>query len=185
MLLTIIIIAPCFSVNEFSKKTGDGYSLSLTDVKVLALTYELEVDAKGASHLRSEPIRRAVNTQQSVPVAQQQQQHTASPLSSLPELVEENGDGNYDTPMIQETSDNTEGNEDDNDDWSVVKRRKVRKTPVNISEQMDDTASVTTSVARRRRDCNAMHMQPGFYLAPEPENDEVIITIQEHFISCT
>nr|XP_045583786.1 RNA-binding protein NOB1-like isoform X4 [Procambarus clarkii] len=43
-------------VNEFSKKTGDYASLSLADVKVLALTYELEVETRGGSdHLRSEP----------------------------------------------------------------------------------------------------------------------------------
>lgn len=45
-----------FAVNEFSKKTGDFASLSLADIKVLALTYELEVEAQGGSgHLRSEP----------------------------------------------------------------------------------------------------------------------------------
>ncbi|XP_037784679.1 RNA-binding protein NOB1-like [Penaeus monodon] len=43
-------------INEFSKKTGDFASLSLADIKVLALTYELEVEAHGGSdHLRSEP----------------------------------------------------------------------------------------------------------------------------------
>ncbi|KAK3873034.1 hypothetical protein Pcinc_021931 [Petrolisthes cinctipes] len=43
-------------VNEFSKKTGDYASLSLADMKVLALTYELEVEARGGSdHLRKEP----------------------------------------------------------------------------------------------------------------------------------
>ncbi|XP_045120933.1 RNA-binding protein NOB1-like isoform X3 [Portunus trituberculatus] len=43
-------------VNEFSKKTGDYASLSLADIKVLALTYELEVEVQGGnSHLNSEP----------------------------------------------------------------------------------------------------------------------------------
>ncbi|XP_069988761.1 RNA-binding protein NOB1 isoform X1 [Penaeus vannamei] len=43
-------------INEFSKKTGDFASLSLADIKVLALTYELEVEVQGGSgHLRSEP----------------------------------------------------------------------------------------------------------------------------------
>nr|XP_053652931.1 RNA-binding protein NOB1-like isoform X2 [Cherax quadricarinatus] len=45
-------------VNEFSKKTGDYASLSLADIKVLALTYELEVEVQGGSeHLCSEPQR--------------------------------------------------------------------------------------------------------------------------------
>merc|ERR1712029_717172 len=48
---------------EFSRKTGDYGSLSLTDVKVMALALMLEVEAKGSdSHLRAEPkIRRTEN----------------------------------------------------------------------------------------------------------------------------
>ncbi|CAL4060566.1 unnamed protein product [Meganyctiphanes norvegica] len=43
-------------INEFSKKTGDFASLSLADVKVLALAYEIEIETKGNSeHLRKEP----------------------------------------------------------------------------------------------------------------------------------
>ncbi|XP_071401192.1 RNA-binding protein NOB1 isoform X2 [Centroberyx affinis] len=42
-------------VTEFSKKTGDYPSLSATDIKVLALTYQLELEHVGAEHLRKEP----------------------------------------------------------------------------------------------------------------------------------
>ncbi|XP_029353336.1 RNA-binding protein NOB1 isoform X2 [Echeneis naucrates] len=42
-------------VTEFSKKTGDYPSLSSTDIKVLALTYELELEHVGSQHLRREP----------------------------------------------------------------------------------------------------------------------------------
>lgn len=43
------------TVTEFSKKTGDYPSLSATDIKVLALTYQLERENVGSSHLKSEP----------------------------------------------------------------------------------------------------------------------------------
>ena len=43
------------SVTEFSKKTGDYASLSATDIKVMALTYQLEVEANGKEHLKTEP----------------------------------------------------------------------------------------------------------------------------------
>lgn len=43
------------SVTEFSKKTGDYPSLSATDIKVLALTYQLELEHVGAQHLKTEP----------------------------------------------------------------------------------------------------------------------------------
>ncbi|XP_054014084.1 RNA-binding protein NOB1 [Hylaeus anthracinus] len=47
-------------VMEFAKKTGDYASLSATDIKVIALTYQLEKEKVGTSHLRTEPI--VVNT---------------------------------------------------------------------------------------------------------------------------
>ncbi|CAG8773847.1 19896_t:CDS:2, partial [Racocetra persica] len=44
-------------VVNFSKKTGDYASLSAIDLRVLALTYMLEVQVNGAERLRKEPIR--------------------------------------------------------------------------------------------------------------------------------
>ncbi|XP_041078313.1 RNA-binding protein NOB1-like [Polyodon spathula] len=45
-------------VTEFSKKTGDYPSLSATDIKVLALTYQLESEHVGINHLKQEPERK-------------------------------------------------------------------------------------------------------------------------------
>ncbi|KAJ1519900.1 hypothetical protein ONE63_004139 [Megalurothrips usitatus] len=42
-------------VTEFSKKTGDYPSLSATDIKVIALTYQLEKEKVGTEHLKSAP----------------------------------------------------------------------------------------------------------------------------------
>ncbi|XP_075694639.1 RNA-binding protein NOB1 isoform X2 [Rhinoderma darwinii] len=42
-------------VTDFSKKTGDYVSLSAIDIKVLALTYQLEVEHVGTDHIRKEP----------------------------------------------------------------------------------------------------------------------------------
>ncbi|KAI5098477.1 RNA-binding protein NOB1 isoform X1 [Silurus meridionalis] len=42
-------------VTDFAKKTGDYPSLSATDIKVLALTYQLELEHCGAAHLRKVP----------------------------------------------------------------------------------------------------------------------------------
>lgn len=45
------------AVVDFAKKTGDFPTLSKTDMKVLALAYMLEVEAKGsADHLRTTPV---------------------------------------------------------------------------------------------------------------------------------
>jgi len=42
-------------ITNFSKKTGDYGSLSATDIKVMALTYMLEVRNNGKDHLNEEP----------------------------------------------------------------------------------------------------------------------------------
>lgn len=42
-------------VSEFAKKTGDYTSLSATDIKVMALTYQLEKEIVGKDHLKTEP----------------------------------------------------------------------------------------------------------------------------------
>jgi RNA-binding protein NOB1 len=43
-------------VADFAKKTGDYASLSATDLRVLAVTYDLEVEKRGKDHLNSEPV---------------------------------------------------------------------------------------------------------------------------------
>ncbi|XP_068622504.1 RNA-binding protein NOB1 [Battus philenor] len=42
-------------ITDFSKKTGDYTSLSATDIKVMALTYQIEKEKVGTEHLKSEP----------------------------------------------------------------------------------------------------------------------------------
>jgi len=46
------------TVSAFAKKTGDYRSLSATDVKLIALTFQLEKEHVGTSHLRCEPSKK-------------------------------------------------------------------------------------------------------------------------------
>lgn len=48
-------------VSDFSKKTGDFPSLSSTDIKVIALTYELHRQHIGADSINTEPITRQIS----------------------------------------------------------------------------------------------------------------------------
>lgn len=51
------------AVTDFAKKCGDYSQLSLTDLKLIALAYMLEVEETGSSeHLRKEPIVRETNS---------------------------------------------------------------------------------------------------------------------------
>lgn len=51
-------------VTSFAKQTGDYHVLSHTDIKIIALTYQLECelsDGRG-SHLRTQPIKQVCKT---------------------------------------------------------------------------------------------------------------------------
>lgn len=45
-----------FPVTDFAKKTGDYAVLSATDIRLIALTYQLEVEHVGRDHLRQSPV---------------------------------------------------------------------------------------------------------------------------------
>ncbi|XP_020298976.1 RNA-binding protein NOB1 isoform X2 [Pseudomyrmex gracilis] len=49
-------------VTEFSKKSGDYTSLSATDIKVIALTYQLEKQKVGTAHLKDAPTIRVIKS---------------------------------------------------------------------------------------------------------------------------
>jgi RNA-binding protein NOB1 len=44
-------------VINFSKKTGDFASLSMPDLRVIALTYTIEERRNGLENIRTEPIK--------------------------------------------------------------------------------------------------------------------------------
>ncbi|XP_071575931.1 RNA-binding protein NOB1 [Temnothorax nylanderi] len=54
-------------VTEFSKKSGDYISLSATDIKVIALTYQLEKEKVGTAHLKDVPTIRAIKSAEDKP----------------------------------------------------------------------------------------------------------------------
>lgn len=66
IVLWVVIYAYYFlftyyiTVTEFAKKTGDYPSLSATDIKVLALTYQLEIENVGTDHLKKEPEKKVL-----------------------------------------------------------------------------------------------------------------------------
>ena len=49
-------------VSEFAKQTGDYHALSVADLKIIALTHELEVQEHGQVNLRAAPKRVNITT---------------------------------------------------------------------------------------------------------------------------
>ncbi|XP_069824639.1 RNA-binding protein NOB1 isoform X1 [Dendropsophus ebraccatus] len=94
-------------VTDFSKKTGDYVSLSATDIKVLALTYQLEVEHVGTEHIRMEPPQKvSISTTT---------QHPEAPVNvagfHFPSKSTGKKDDSLKTQMTEETKDSTENKE--------------------------------------------------------------------------
>lgn len=69
-------------VSEFAKKTGDYTSLSATDIKVMALTYQLEKEIVGVDHLKTEPSIQKTIKVTGLPGFNTDQNATATSLSN-------------------------------------------------------------------------------------------------------
>lgn len=62
MCIPVTKIKSYLIVTEFAKKSGDYTSLSATDIKVIALTYQLEKEKVGTSHLKDAPTIRNIKS---------------------------------------------------------------------------------------------------------------------------
>ncbi|XP_075159046.1 RNA-binding protein NOB1 [Haematobia irritans] len=105
---------------EFAKKTGDYASLSGIDIKVIALTYELEADNVGTEHLRKEPVMAQVIASKEKP--EELQDNTKLPgwynSGGFSESEEEVDDDNDDS----ESNPEDETNKDNDDNIDKVKQ---------------------------------------------------------------
>lgn len=146
-------------VTDFSKKTGDYPSLSATDIKVLALTYQLELEHVGSQHLKKEPDVK-VNIQST-------KRHPETPVNVAgfhfpsKKSVDSSKVGHHQTQKrsTSETSTKTEDSEQFNsfyfwreplpsisdDLLSLLEPSAADKTPNKPERQTDSqTSSVTT-----------------------------------------
>ncbi|ANB11028.1 Nob1p [Sugiyamaella lignohabitans] len=128
------------AVSEFSKKTGDYAVLSSTDMHILALCYELEVELNGGDwRLRKVPGQKNINGAKEVKHSEtQKSESTDSSVSKVKESNEQTAEPVSDltkTESKKESSETTatepEANpeETEDDGWSVVaaKPRKQKK----------------------------------------------------------
>ncbi|XP_018013654.1 RNA-binding protein NOB1 isoform X2 [Hyalella azteca] len=131
-------------ISTFSKKSGDFHVLSLTDLKLLALTHELHVKENGSSNLRLEPLKRITNTTITLPLVNLDKNQTEAEINNskdtnnfepIEEFNEVECEGGFDGDV------NNAENEDDG--WTTItKKRKPKKIiqqqPVSVSEATTD-----------------------------------------------
>ncbi|KAF9292648.1 Nin1 binding protein [Mortierella alpina] len=145
------------AVAAFARKTGDYAVLSATDLRVLALTYQLEFEACGMKRIRTEPVRPNVQPGNKKPqAAPKRTKHSAKEITgdfeddSEQQTVEgqeqstANEESQHGNTVLEEDSDDEEEQED------VADNEQQQQVEVeNISEQMKDlsTAEAESSSA--------------------------------------
>ncbi|XP_013112396.2 RNA-binding protein NOB1 [Stomoxys calcitrans] len=126
---------------EFAKKTGDYASLSGIDIKVIALTYELEADTVGTEHLRKEPVMGQVIASKDKP--EELQDATKLPgwynSEGFSESEEEKEDSTDDT----EANNSQAPNDSDDKDYSVDKVKEAIENQIENPEDKHDIPEVT------------------------------------------
>ncbi|KAG0240792.1 Nin1 binding protein [Actinomortierella wolfii] len=76
------------AVATFARKTGDLAVLSATDLRVLALTYQLEVAANGTRRIRSEPIKGNTQSGSAKPQQSKRQKNKAKEVADFDDDAE-------------------------------------------------------------------------------------------------
>ncbi|KAG0256838.1 Nin1 binding protein [Mortierella polycephala] len=150
------------AVAAFARKTGDYAVLSATDLRVLALTYQLEFEACGMKRIRAEPVR--PNTQpgnKKLPAAPKRTKHSAKEITGDFEdeetteqpKEEQEQEGNT---VLEEESDDDDDEEVQGGDQEEQQVKEISKnleklstaeTTQEMQEQHDESSSVVTAAS--------------------------------------
>ena len=145
------------TVTEFAKKTGDYASLSATDIKVLALTYQLEVEVNSTEHIKLEPqMNKSVVVGPKPPSATGKTENVAGffmpKVDQVDELTEkvdgldvkESADEEYVDLSSEDEKEDVENCEESDDDGDDDDGGWI--TPGNIREAKNQMAGVLETV---------------------------------------
>ncbi|CAH0687951.1 unnamed protein product [Spodoptera exigua] len=152
-------------VTEFSKKTGDYRSLSATDIKVMALTYQLEKEKVGTDHLKTEPTTQKVVKVTGLPNynsngnttedSEKINQETGEPSEKTDE---ETGEVNTVDKIVPQTDNNASNDDNGNDEEEMeaeeiaeqiknmdIKEENVDEIIVKVTEEEEESESEENS----------------------------------------
>ncbi|KAF8988715.1 Nin1 binding protein [Haplosporangium bisporale] len=137
------------AVAAFARKTGDYAVLSATDLRVLALTYQLEFEICGMKRIRAEPLRPNVQ-QTSKPQTPKRTKHSAK---EAPEDFEDEtpSEGTENQETSESVEDNNEqGNtvleeepEDDDEDEEVVQEISEKLEELSTADKDEGSTSAS------------------------------------------
>lgn len=142
-------------VTDFSKKTGDYTSLSATDIKVMALAYQLEKEIIGTEHLKSEPtMQRTIKVtglagfnSKTEEENTREEKATSIQDSEKEEITANNNEVKADSEIVQ-SSENTEENsvEDSNQDDNEKLAKNIAEQLKNMDLKDEDVDNLMVKV---------------------------------------
>ncbi|KAF9955081.1 Nin1 binding protein [Mortierella alpina] len=149
------------AVAAFARKTGDYAVLSATDLRVLALTYQLEFEACGMKRIRTEPVRPNVQPGNKKPqAAPKRTKHSAKEITGdfEDDTEQQTADGQDQSIVSEESQQGNTVLEEDSDDEEeqedVADNEQQQQDVEKITEQMQnltavegETSSTTTEEA--------------------------------------
>ncbi|RWS12383.1 RNA-binding protein NOB1-like protein [Dinothrombium tinctorium] len=138
-------------VADFAKKTGDYCTLSLVDLKIIALTYSLEKRFNGTQHLHSEPNHQKVIARLPNHTAKTTAKIDGFYMPQINDKEKESEEINYKkcteekAENINEASDKIESENDDESSWITpnnIQQMKKKLSFLKISDNDSDKVSV-------------------------------------------
>lgn len=157
-------------VIDFAKKTGDYLSLSSADIKVIALTYQLECELVGKDHLREDPIVSKTIASKQKPV----------------ELVDKNPlVGFYIPPEKEKVEERTQKNRELIADKIEQEEKEEEENGDDAdSESEEPTDSAVTSDIPKETDANVEQLEDKFNklncgLVSENEADQILVSVKD------
>ncbi|KAF9972799.1 Nin1 binding protein [Actinomortierella ambigua] len=129
------------AVAAFARKTGDLAVLSATDLRVLALTYQLEVAANGTRRIRTEPVK---SNTQSGSVKPQQPKRTKNKAKEVTDFDDETQEQSQQQQQPLTTLEEPSDSEDEGEEARAEQEAGAEQDDATVdvaAEEMDSVDS--------------------------------------------
>jgi RNA-binding protein NOB1 len=156
-------------VSSYAQKTGDYAGLSKTDLSVIALTYQLEVELHGKKNIKPEPDSLGINGYKKVQ------------LTPYPDILKRNDPEKY---RIHEMDDQEENEAEEQDGEDSEQQEEQHEHThgdscdhhhhAETEEDGDDDWHVPSKAVRVRKGANGIRVKHEVQEAPEESEDEDI-----------
>ncbi|KAG0049556.1 Nin1 binding protein [Gryganskiella cystojenkinii] len=149
------------AVAAFARKTGDYAVLSATDLRVLALTYQLEFEACGMARIRTEPLR--PNAQPvAKPAAAKRTKHSAKEIT---------GDFEDEEPAKKEGEEGQSTEQDQHQGNTVLEEEPEDDDNEEVDDHEEDVEEVTEQLENLSTEETTSSAQEGEEATEAKEGD--------------